>query len=263
MRPLPLDKGQPLSRRPTQKTVIDAGRLGDLRINPLSELSQLSFAAGTSRLADNRNHHGSHQADTILGLLAALQAKDPYTARHSTQVEIYSRCLAARLGLRSEDVHVVRIAAFLHDVGKIGIPDAILVKPGRLTPEEFTVMKSHPSIGAAIIEPIGFLEPAVPLVLHHHEWYNGRGYPCGLAGNDIPFGARIIQVADSIDAMLSPRVYKAPRTLEETIYELRNNAGKQFDPLVANVAIQWLEAEPQCVVHSQAEPATALAAPMC
>jgi putative nucleotidyltransferase with HDIG domain len=178
-------------------------------------------------------------------LVAALEAKDPHTERHSTQVAIYAEQLAIAAGLGSTELEVLVIAALLHDIGKIAVPDAILLKPGRLTPPEFEIIKLHPARGVEILRRMGFLERELPLVLHHHEWYNGRGYPAGLSGEAIPLGARILQVADSIDAMLSPRTYKKAIGVEEAIAELHRWRGIQFDPAIADSAVAMLERQPE------------------
>lgn len=183
--------------------------------------------------------------DSVMALVAALEAKDPHTERHSTQVAIYAEHLATAAGIGSAEVEVLVIAALLHDIGKIAIPDAILLKPGRLTPNEFEIIKLHPARGVEILRRMGFLERELPLVLHHHEWYNGSGYPAGLAGKAIPSGARILQVADSIDAMLSPRTYKKAISVEEAIAELHRWRGIQFDPGIAAAAVAMLERQPE------------------
>lgn len=182
----------------------------------------------------------SREAETVLGLLAALEVKDAYTAWHSIRVEGYVRPLAARLGLEQDRMRLVCVGAVLHDVGKIGISDAILTKPGALTPDEFGAMKQHATLGDAILRPIRFLDAIRPIVLHHHEWYDGTGYPSGLRGEAIPLEARIVQVADCIDAMMSPRCYRRALTAAEVIRELQTGSGRQFDPMVAEVSIRSL-----------------------
>ena len=160
------------------------------------------------------------------------------------KVETYAGIIAERLGLAEDDIEIIRTAAALHDIGKLGIPSSILTKPGPLTPDEFEVMKQHSVIGAAILQPVRFLGCLVPLVLHHHEWYDGSGYPLGLEGEEIPFGARIIQVADCIDAMASPRSYKRGFSIGRTISKLEQGSGVQFDPQIAATALDWLGEKP-------------------
>lgn len=226
--------------------IVSDAVLGDLRLGLAAELS-LTTTDNAPVLANFSAHTRSARADTILGLLAALQAKDPYTAEHSTRVEVYARKLAQRLGLAGAPTRDIRVGAILHDVGKIAIPDAILNKPGRLTVEEFDLMKSHPARGVAILRPIAFLEPVLPMVMHHHEWYNGSGYPEGICGEEIPFGARVIQVADCIDAMAWPRHYRRELSMSQIVGELEKGAGRQFDPDIAAAAIDWIGEGPQCI----------------
>lgn len=216
--------GPGISRRPTQGTQAIALK---------QEIGRLRQRLRQSHL------------DSVMALVAALEAKDPHTERHSSQVAIYAEHLATAAGLGSADVEVLVIAALLHDIGKIAIPDAILLKPGRLTPNEFEIIKLHPARGVEILGRMGFLERELPLVLHHHEWFNGSGYPAGLAGTAIPYGARILQVADSIDAMLSPRTYKKAISVEEAIAELKRWRGIQFDPAIAESAVAMLERQPE------------------
>jgi putative nucleotidyltransferase with HDIG domain len=178
--------------------------------------------------------------ETILALMAALEARDPYTHRHSVNVSLVADQLSAALGLGEGERVVIQNAALLHDIGKLGIPDAILFKPASLAPAEMMVMRGHARIGADLLRPLEFLRREWPLVLHHHEWFNGAGYPQGLAGEAIPLGSRIIQVADSIDAMLEPRPYRKALSLEEAIREVERGRGVQFDPAVAAAAVDGL-----------------------
>lgn len=226
--------------------IISDAVLGDLRLGLAAELS-LSTTDNVPALANYPAHTRSGRANTILGLLAALQAKDPYTAEHSTRVEVYARKLAQRLGLAGAPTRDIRVGAILHDIGKIAIPDAILNKPGRLTVEEFDLMKTHPARGVAILRPIAFLAPILPMVMHHHEWFDGSGYPEGIAGEEIPFGARVIQVADCIDAMAWTRHYRRELNMAQIISELEKGASRQFDPDIAAAAIDWISEGPQCV----------------
>ena len=217
---------------------VDAVHPKSLRLEPFPTLAGSSAA---------RRYSGSLRtacAGIIREQMGALHNKDPYTAAHSMKVETYAGIIAKRIGLANADVEIIRTAAALHDIGKLGIPSSILAKPGPLTGEEFEVMKQHSIIGAAILQPVKYLSCLVPLVLHHHEWYNGSGYPLGLQGEEIPFGARIIQVADCIDAMASPRSYKRGFSIGKTICELERGSGIQFDPQVAATALNWLGHEP-------------------
>jgi len=180
---------------------------------------------------------------TITALAAAVDAKDPYTAGHSNEVTTLAVALAQDLGLDAEEVQKIRIAATLHDIGKIGIDGTILLKPGRLTEEERQTINRHPAIGADILAPLDFLREMVPLVLFHHERYGGGGYPSGICGEAIPFGARIISVADAFNAMVSDRPYREGLSLEAAMREIRDNSGTQFDPVVAEAFLKLLERE--------------------
>ena len=176
-----------------------------------------------------------------MSLLTALESKDAYTQRHSMNVAIHVRALAERLGASPSDIETMTTAALLHDIGKIGVSEAILTKQGPLTPDEYNAIKTHVDIGVAILSHMSFLDAELPLVQHHHEWFNGGGYPRGLSGGDVPFGARVLLVADTIDAMLSPRCYKDAMSIERVIGELDRGRGRQFDPAVADAAIAYLK----------------------
>jgi putative nucleotidyltransferase with HDIG domain len=195
-------------------------------------------------LQQSRQRLRDTQLDTVSALVAAVEAKDPLTERHSVNVACYAERLAAPFGLSRRQMRVIKTAAMLHDIGKIGIPDAILMKPGALTQEEYRIVQEHPVTGAAILKSASGLQRELPLVLHHHEWYDGRGYPGRLRGEFIPFGARILHAADGIDAMLSRRSYKAGYSLDRVSSELRRGRGTQFDPIIADVALNWIRQSP-------------------
>jgi HD-GYP domain-containing protein (c-di-GMP phosphodiesterase class II) len=167
---------------------------------------------------------------TIESLTASIDAKDPYTSGHSRRVALLSWQLALALGQSPEQAERVRIAGLVHDVGKIGVPEAVLTKGGRLTDDEFNAIKLHPQIGHRILKDIDLLQDVLPGVLHHHERWDGRGYPACLAGADIPLLARIIALADTFDAMSSNRSYRSALPREQVLAEMRRCAGAQFDP---------------------------------
>jgi len=171
---------------------------------------------------------------TIRALASAIDAKDPYTCGHSQSVAQYSLVSGMMLNLDAQSMQTLETAALLHDIGKIGIDDAILRKPRRLTPAEHAVIKDHPVIGAAIVHDIGSLSDVVQLILHHHESYDGRGYPHGLKGEDIPLGARIIAVADAFDSMTTDRPYRRGMTINEAMTELQRCRGVQFCPVAVD-----------------------------
>ncbi|GIW76212.1 MAG: hypothetical protein KatS3mg104_1275 [Phycisphaerae bacterium] len=166
-------------------------------------------------------------------LVSAVDAKDAYTCGHSERVALIARELAQVSGLVAAKVERVYMAGLLHDVGKIGVPEAVLQKPGRLTDAEFDLMKQHPEIGARILRDVRQLEDVIPGVLHHHERFDGRGYPSGLAGENIPLLGRIICLADCFDAMTSNRTYRRALPFEVAMMEIKKGSGTQFDPVLA------------------------------
>ncbi len=161
-------------------------------------------------------------------LSATVDARDTYTAGHSRRVAASASVIARELGLSGPELDVVEQAALLHDIGKIGVPDAVLLKEGPLTATEWVVMRSHPEEGARIIERLGYLDAVVPGIRYHHERMDGRGYPDGLVGEEIPLAARIIHVADSLDAMTTKRLYREERSFEEALEEIRRGRGTDF-----------------------------------
>jgi len=180
--------------------------------------------------------------EMVRTLARAVDSKDAYTHEHSERASNIARRLALELGLPTPMVRYVEYAALLHDIGKIGIDEAILLKPGKLTAEEYEIMKKHPMIGHQILSPVKFLGPVAQMVLHHQEWYNGQGYPEGLKGEDIPLGARIVAIIDAWDAMTSDRPYRKALPREVAVGELKRGAGTQFDPKIVEIFLS-LEAE--------------------
>ena len=174
---------------------------------------------------------------TMESLRLAVDAKDSYTKNHSDRVSYYSLMIAKALNLPFEEVELIRDGGLFHDIGKIGVPDAILQKAGKLTDEEYHDIKNHPSIGEHILKPAKIFNNIIPIVKHHHERYDGNGYPSGLAGEEIPLAARIVCVADSFDAMTSDRSYRPRFTLYKALEELERCKGTQFDPKLADIFI--------------------------
>ena len=174
---------------------------------------------------------------TVAALGAALNLKDHETSDHCTRVSRNSVLLGEALSLSELELKNLKWGAYLHDVGKIGIPERILLKPGDLTPEERVVVGKHPLMGFNMLQGIPFLRHATDVVLSHHESYDGSGYPNGLTGTDIPLHARIFAVVDALDAMTSERPYRAPLPFAEAVRELERGAGKQFDPQIVRIAI--------------------------
>jgi HD-GYP domain-containing protein (c-di-GMP phosphodiesterase class II) len=175
---------------------------------------------------------------SIRAIVEAVDAKDPYTRGHSARVVSYALIIGESLNMDKEVLKELEISAILHDVGKIGIPDNILGKPGKLTEREYAFMKRHPEFGAAIIEPISKLRMLIPNILHHHERLDGGGYPSGLKGSEIPVPARIICVADSFDAMTTDRPYRKRKSITAAFNELKRCSNTQFDPEFVEIFIE-------------------------
>ncbi len=186
----------------------------------------------TRDLAATLNQLEDTYRSTLEALGSAIDTRDLGTHAHSRRVRGYSLVIARAHGVSVADLRDIEHGVLLHDIGKIGIPDAILLKPGPLTPPEWQIMRTHPEIGRAIIEQIPFLRGAVPIVYHHHERWDGTGYPLGLRGDGIPLGARIFAVADAFDAMTFDRPYSRAISLEDARGEIQRCAGTHFDPSV-------------------------------
>ncbi len=199
----------------------------------------------TEQLALKNQELSTAYIQTIRALAEAIDAKDHYTRGHSERVAVYASRIAHRMNLRKEVIERVYFSGLLHDVGKIGIPDAIITKPARLNDEEYIEIQKHPEIGAKILEPVAFLKHIIPCVRHHHEWFDGSesGYPLRLAGDHIPQPSRIILVADTVEAMTSDRPYRNALPLETVVQELHKYSGSQFDPKCVAAVLDLLEDE--------------------
>lgn len=178
--------------------------------------------------------------ESIETLRYTVEAKDPYTKGHSDRVAQYSVLIGKKMGLSEEEQNKLLIGGLFHDIGKIGVPDTILRKTDKLTDEEYSEIKNHPSIGAHILAPATIFQEIIPIVKHHHEKYDGRGYPSQLKGEDIPLYARIAAVADTFDAMTSKRPYRDALPVETVIAEVERCKGTQFDPQIADVFLDIL-----------------------
>ena len=189
--------------------------------------------------------------DTIRAVIAAIEAKDSYTAGHSARVGEYSAMLSESFGHSQYFTDRLRYAANLHDVGKIGIPENILNKPGQLTNAEFKIIQNHPEIGARILENIRNIDDVIAGVRHHHEKMDGTGYPDGLEGEAIPQMSRMIAVADAFDAMTSDRSYRKALSVAEAISRFERGSGTQFDPTYVGKMIALLEAETIVPIRTQ------------
>jgi putative nucleotidyltransferase with HDIG domain len=197
----------------------------------------------TKQVADKHQELRTAYVQTIRALAEAVDAKDAYTRGHSERVGVYASKIARQMGFPKEMIERVYIAGLLHDVGKIGVRDAVITKPDRLTAEEYEEIKQHPEIGARILEPVDFLSEIVPCVRHHHEWYDGSdsGYPDRLLGDRIPLPSRIILVADTVEAMTSDRPYRKALNLDVVVTELNKYSGSQFDPTCVEAFLTLLE----------------------
>jgi HD-GYP domain-containing protein (c-di-GMP phosphodiesterase class II) len=196
---------------------------------------------------------------TLQALTASIDAKDPYTCGHSERVALLAAQMAAALGLERREIEKYRIAGLVHDVGKIGVPEAVLCKLGRLTNDEFAQIKRHPEIGHGILKDIPLLAPMLPGVLHHHEQWGGSGYPHRLRGEEIPLIARVLALADSFDAMSSTRSYRPAMTREAVLAEIRKCAGTQFDPSLAPIFISLDFSEYDAALPQRQSPGAAAA----
>jgi len=182
--------------------------------------------------------------ETIMAFSEALEARDQYTAGHSRRVMEYSKDIGQRMKLDKTDIEDLKRSALLHDIGKIGIPDIVLNKKTNLTDEEYTTIKSHPETGASILKYIKAFKNLVPAVYHHHERFDGEGYPEGVKGTAIPLHARIIAIADTFDAMTSRRSYRNALSFRSALSELERNKGVQFDPDIVDIFIEILQESP-------------------
>lgn len=178
--------------------------------------------------------------ESIQTLRYTVEAKDKYTRGHSDRVSAFSTLIGQKLGLSAEDIKTLEIGGLFHDIGKIGVPDSIIQKTDKLTDDEYSQIKNHPSIGAHILSNATIFKNIIPIVKHHHESYDGHGYPSQLKGTDIPYLARITTIADSFDAMTSKRTYRDSLPLEVVKSEFKNNKGTQFDPELTDVFLDIL-----------------------
>ncbi len=192
-------------------------------------------------LSDAKDKLEKAYLESIETLRYTVEAKDPYTKGHSDRVAEFSVLIGKKLGLSEQDLKTLRIGGLFHDIGKIGIPDSILLKEEKLTPDEYSEIKHHPSIGTHILSNATIFSDIIPIVKYHHERYDGRGYPENLKGENIPLLARIATVADAFDAMSSKRTYRNSLDINIIIDEIKKNSGTQFDSRIAEVFLYILE----------------------
>lgn len=190
--------------------------------------------------------------ETIEILRFTVEAKDAYTRGHSDRVSAYSVLIGEALGLSEDDLKTLKIGGLFHDIGKIGIPDSILLKTDKLDDEEYSEIKNHPAIGAHILSNATIFKDIIPIVKHHHERFDGHGYPGKLKGEEIPYLARIATVADSFDAMTSKRSYRDSLPIDVVKEEIKKNSGTQFDPEIAEVFLKILDEQPEEIRRIQA-----------
>ena len=205
-------------------------------IQQMNEIKRIN-----SELSDTYEKLEKAYLDMVQTLRYTVEAKDPYTRGHSDRVSAYSVLIGKYLNLSNEDLRTLEVGGLFHDIGKIGIPDSILLKESKLTDDEYSEIKNHPSIGAHILCNATIFQDIIPIVKHHHERYDGRGYPGKLKGEDIPYMARIAAVADTFDAMTSKRTYRDAMPLETVRTEIERCSGTQFDPEIAKVFLDILD----------------------
>lgn len=224
----------------------------------ISYLVYRSYRLYAARIEDGRSHAeemASLHLRTIEALALAIDAKDETTANHLSRVQCYAVEMGKDLGLSERQLDALRAASLLHDIGKLAVPEHIISKPGRLTPEEFEKMKIHPVVGAEILERVRFPYPVVPIVRSHHERWDGSGYPDGLKGEAIPIGARILAVVDCLDALATDRQYRKALPLDEAVGVVLREAGRSFDPRVVEVlARRYRELEEMASAQAASEP---------
>ena len=223
--------------------LIESGLKSVEQMNMIKEINK--------QLSDSKELLEKSYLESIEILRNTVEAKDVYTKGHSDRVSEYSLLIGERLNLTPEEMKTLKIGALFHDIGKIGIPDGILLKNGKLTEDEYSEIKNHPSIGAHILSDATIFADIIPIVKHHHERYDGRGYPSKLAGSDIPLLARIVAVADTFDAMTSRRAYRGALDLDYVKKEIETCSGTQFDPVIAKAFLNILETDEQRILDIQ------------
>ena len=214
---------------------IDISKHGLYLLRFVSKISSLFIGMKFFQERERR-----YQKDIIMAMVKALEARDTYTVGHSERVALYSVHIAKELGLDIKDVDKIYWGSIVHDIGKLSIPEYILMKPSKLSPVEYELVKNHPVAGEAMIKDFPWLDRIRPIVRNHHERWDGKGYPDGLKGEQIPFEVRIVTIADAFDAMTSDRVYRKSYSLEHALSEIIRLSGKQFDPEIAKVAVDVL-----------------------
>lgn len=236
--------------RRADRALYEAKHAGRNQVRTWQEVSQNAgeggIETGQTREMQDRLRSMSMQCKEIFlqsigGLVRAIEARDPYTRSHSENVMRYAMGIAEVMNIPADEAALVRRSAIIHDLGKIGIPDAILRKQGKLTVQERSIMEQHPLVAVRILAEMEFLGGELPIVRHHHEWWDGHGYPDGISGLGIPRGSRILAVADAFDAITSDRVYHTGRSLGEAMQEIQRSSQHQFDPEVVAAIVSWVD----------------------
>jgi len=217
------------------------------RLRPRTEADQPSWRSDALRIKSIEEQLSALNSSVVCAFNQLLDLKDLNTGVHSTRLAEWALHVGGELGLDELALKDLEVAALLHDIGKVGIPDAILNKPARLTTEEYALMKKHPEYGWAVLRQIPGMERASLIILHHHESFDGMGYPGGLKGEEIPIGSRIVSVIDAFDAMVSTRPYREGMPFEEAERRLLKSTGTQFDPLVISSFLPHARAEMSAV----------------
>lgn len=213
--------------------LIESGLKSVKQMNEIKKINE--------QLEDSKEQLEEAYLDMVQTLRYTVEAKDTYTRGHSDRVSEYSVLIGEKLGLTEEQIKILKIGGLFHDIGKIGIPDSILLKPEKLTDDEYSEIKNHPSIGAHILGSAKIFQDIIPIVKHHHERYDGNGYPSMMKGEEIPLLARIAAIADTFDAMTSRRSYRGPIDIEQVKEEIKRCEYTQFDPQIAEVFLEILE----------------------
>jgi putative nucleotidyltransferase with HDIG domain len=238
---------QALSYARDLKAAYEAARVRERELGHANERLRKGYQQSLQYAQDLKRTYARLQRaifQSLLGLANALEATDPYTRGHSTRVAEMSGRLAMRIGLSRPAIEIIAQAALLHDLGKIGVPESILRKPGPLTEQEWEVMRRHPVTGAQIVAPLEFFDDGAVIVRHHHELLDGSGYPDGLRGETIPQGARIVAIADTYDALTSMRPYRASLTRAEALRVLRREGGRTLDARLVSAFVEMQEMAP-------------------
>jgi diguanylate cyclase (GGDEF)-like protein/putative nucleotidyltransferase with HDIG domain len=212
-------------------------------------LEHFTRSLGEEAQTDSPDQLPAPVVDTVTSLALAVDAKDHYTQGHSQKVSAYAAMVAHAAGMAHAEVEEIRLAGLLHDVGKVGIPEAVLNKPGPLDAAEWETMKTHTQLGARLLEPLRAMDRMRQMVLHHHEFFDGSGYPDCLEGQQIPLGARIIAIADAYDTITSERTYKKARNAEEAFAELERCSENQFDPELVRLFVDTMRRQPRQIVE--------------